>query len=256
MSAPVCAGVTFRMPEPSRMPEPFRVPEPSPMAHPSHMSPSSHTPERPHHRGHRTAPKRRPVIGLLAVAAIGLVGCGGGGASHTASHAAATTTLASASQSTTAGATTAKASAARRRRPHRPKAATTTAATTTATATVTATATTIAPTAVTPSYRGPSPEGCLTAAGLNRARAATEPGVWEANAGLSALSNRLATVFLAGPLKSPRAAERYAQSLTVVEIAASGGAWVASAALPSHLDRQVAQAAACMGRPGATRSKA
>lgn len=225
------------------------------------MSTSSHTPERPHHRAHRTAPARGPVIGLLAVAAIGLAACGGSGASHTASHAA--TTLASASQSTAAGATTAttaKASAARRRRPHKPKAATATAtattATATATATVTATATTIAPTAVTPSYRGPSPEGCLTAAGLNRARAATEPGVWEANAGLSATSNRLATVFLAGPLKSPRAAQKYAQSLTVVEIAASGGDWVASAALPSHLDQQVAQAAACMGRPAGPRSKA
>ena len=185
--------------------------------------------------------------------AAALSACGGSGPSRTSSRAADTTPVASASQATTSSATaTASSSHAARRRAHpaAPKQTTTT----TATETVTATTTSIAPTAVTPRYQGPSPEGCLTATGLNRARAAPEPGVWEANAGLSAITNRMATVFLAGPLKNAQVARNYARSLTVVELAASGGDWVASAAIPSHLDRQVAQAAACMGRSGARRA--
>jgi hypothetical protein len=53
-------------------------------------------------------------------------------------------------------------------------------------------------------------------------------------------------VFLSGPYKDATAARSYAQSLLVVEIAASGGVWVASASLPSHLTTAVNQVAACM----------
>jgi hypothetical protein len=53
-------------------------------------------------------------------------------------------------------------------------------------------------------------------------------------------------VFLSGPYSDDTAAQQYAQSLTVVEIAASGGRWVASASMRSNLDAAVQGAAACM----------
>ena len=86
----------------------------------------------------------------------------------------------------------------------------------------------------------------MQAAGLNRARAATEPQVWEANAGLTSETDHNGIVFLSGPYKDEGAAQAYAQSLTVVEISASGGRWVASASLRSQLDAAVQRAAACM----------
>lgn len=212
------------------------------------------------HRTRRATKSRRLLGALLVAAAAGLAGCGGSGASHTTSHPATTALAAQTTQSTqssSASTSTTTSAAVKKKRHTDPPRTTTTTSTTSSAATVTTTVTTtsIAPTPVTPKYQGPSPEGCLTAAGLNRARAAREPGVWEANSGLSALTNREAIVFLSGPLKSPLVAKNYAQSLQVVEIAASGGDWVASAALPSHLTAQVAQVAACMAKSGATRSK-
>jgi hypothetical protein len=193
--------------------------------------------------------------------AAGLAGCGGSGAASSTTRSTPTTTALAAESSqpavgstSTSSSTSTTTSAAVKRTRHTDPPSTTTASQA-STVTTTVTTTSIAPTPVTPKYQGPSPEGCLTAAGLNRARAAAEPGVWEANAGLSALNNRLQIVFLAGPLKSPKVAKVYAQSLTVVEIAASGGDWVASAALPSHLDSQVAKAAACMAQTGTAKSK-
>jgi hypothetical protein len=143
------------------------------------------------------------------------------------------------SSATTTGPTTtqggqAKHRTAGKRRPTKPKAP----------APTTGTKTTIAATQITPTYTGPSPIGCLEAAGLNRARAASEPQVWEANSGISA--DRNSTVFLSGPYADDDAAQQYAQSLTVVEIAASGGRWVASASIRSNLDAAVQSAAACM----------
>ena len=105
--------------------------------------------------------------------------------------------------------------------------------------------TTIAPTKLTPPYAGPSPITCLSNAGLNRARASSEPGVWEANFGQSQETDRDAIVFLNGPLQNGQATS-YAQSLGPVEIAAAGGEWVASASLPSHLNAAVNSVAACM----------
>lgn len=209
------------------------------------------------HRTRRATKSRRLLGALLVAAAAGLAGCGGSGASHTTSHPATTALAAQTTQSSSASTSTTTSAAVKKKRHTDPPRTTTTTSTTSSAATVTTTVTTtsIAPTPVTPKYQGPSPEGCLTAAGLNRARAAREPGVWEANSGLSALTNREAIVFLSGPLKSPLVAKNYAQSLQVVEIAASGGDWVASAALPSHLTAQVAQVAACMAKSGATRSK-
>jgi hypothetical protein len=92
----------------------------------------------------------------------------------------------------------------------------------------------------------PSPIKCLEAAGLNRARAAVEPQVWEANTGLSSKKDSNAMVFVSGPYKNVGVAKQYAQSLLVVELAASGGRWVASASIPSHLNTAVQKAAACM----------
>lgn len=106
--------------------------------------------------------------------------------------------------------------------------------------------TTIPASTASPAYVGRSPIGCLQAAGLNRARPGTEPYVWEANSGFSAEDNHLATVFLSGPYQDSAMAASYAQSLTSVEVAASGGRWVASAALTSGLGNAVNQVAACM----------
>jgi hypothetical protein len=86
----------------------------------------------------------------------------------------------------------------------------------------------------------------LGAVGLNRARAASEPQVWEANSGVGSESDTNEIVFLSGPYSDPSAADQYAQSLQGVEIAASGGRWVASASLRSQLDSAVQNAAACM----------
>jgi hypothetical protein len=106
--------------------------------------------------------------------------------------------------------------------------------------------TTIPATAASPTYVGPSPIGCLESAGLNRARPGSEPYVWEANSGLTSEDDHLATVFLSGPYQDATTAADYAQSLKVVEVSATGGRWVASAALHSGLDDAVNQAAACM----------
>lgn len=106
--------------------------------------------------------------------------------------------------------------------------------------------TTIPATGPSPAYVGPSPLGCLESAGLNRARPGTEPEVWEANSGFSAEDDHVATVFLSGPYPDTTTASDYAQSLKVVEVSASGGRWVASAALTSGLDGAVNQVAACM----------
>ncbi|MBV9607018.1 MAG: hypothetical protein JO027_18035 [Solirubrobacterales bacterium] len=106
--------------------------------------------------------------------------------------------------------------------------------------------TTIPATAASPAYAGRSPIGCLQTAGLNRARPATEPFVWEANSGLTSEDDRLAIVFLSGPYQDTTTAASYAQSLTSVELAASGGRWVASAAQTSGLGQAVSQVAACM----------
>jgi hypothetical protein len=86
----------------------------------------------------------------------------------------------------------------------------------------------------------------LAAAGLNRARAATEPQVWEANSGVGSESDPNQLVFLSGPYSDANAADQYAQSLQGVELAASGGRWVASASLRSQLDAAVQNAAGCM----------
>jgi hypothetical protein len=86
----------------------------------------------------------------------------------------------------------------------------------------------------------------LEAAGLNRARAASEPQVWEANSGVGSESDSNEIVFLSGPYPDANAANQYATSLQTVEIAASGGRWVASASLRSQLDAAVQSAAACM----------
>ena len=106
--------------------------------------------------------------------------------------------------------------------------------------------TTIPATSATPAYVGTSPIFCLETAGLNRARPATEPYVWEANSGGSSESDHIAEVFLSGPYQDDSTAQNYAQSLTSVELATSGGRWVASAAQTSGLQSQVNQVAACM----------
>jgi hypothetical protein len=106
--------------------------------------------------------------------------------------------------------------------------------------------TTIPANALAPKYVGPSPIGCLTAAGLNRARPAREPQVWEANSGHTSEVDSNAIVFLSGPYKNGTVARTYAKSLLVVELAASGGRWVASASVPSHLNAAVKMVAGCM----------
>jgi hypothetical protein len=93
---------------------------------------------------------------------------------------------------------------------------------------------------------GPSPIGCLESAGLDRARPGTEPYVWEANSGIGGEGDTNTIVFLSGPYQDDRAAADYAQSLKVVELSATGGRWVASAALKSGLGSQVNHVAACM----------
>jgi hypothetical protein len=84
------------------------------------------------------------------------------------------------------------------------------------------------------------------AAGVNRARAATERGVWAADSGLTSEDDRGAIVFNSGPYPTATAAHQYAHLLQVVEIAASGARGVASAGHRSHLDAAVQSAAACM----------
>ena len=106
--------------------------------------------------------------------------------------------------------------------------------------------TTIPATSATPGYVGPSPLYCLETAGLNQARAGTEPYVWEANTGASPENDHLAEVFLSGPYQDDPTATNYAQSLTSIELATSGGRWVASAAQTSGLGSQVNKVAACM----------
>jgi hypothetical protein len=97
-----------------------------------------------------------------------------------------------------------------------------------------------------PKYVGPSPINCLELAGLNRARPAPEPEVWIANSPSSATNNHDETVFLSGPYHDSVSAEQYAHSLLVVELAASGGRWVASAAVHSGLRAAVTATARCM----------
>jgi hypothetical protein len=120
------------------------------------------------------------------------------------------------------------------------------------TSTPAGTTTTIAANPASPVYTGPSPLACLQAAGLNQARAAVEPQVWEGNAGSSSLQDSNSIVFLSGPYKDAVVATQYAQSLLVVELAASGGRWVASASIRSHLNAAVDAAAACMAGSGSS----
>ena len=82
---------------------------------------------------------------------------------------------------------------------------------------------------------------------MNRARPAPEPQVWEANGRYARLNDSHAIVFLSGPYKDATVARNYAQSLlTVPELAASGGRWVASASVLSHMNEAVGLVAACM----------
>jgi hypothetical protein len=108
--------------------------------------------------------------------------------------------------------------------------------------------TTIQQTTLPPGYTGPSPIKCLQAAGLNQARVGVEPQVWEANFGSSAETDSNAIVFLSGPYQNSTVATDYAQSLQSVELASSGGLWVASASVRSQLKSQVDNVAACMAQ--------
>ena len=116
----------------------------------------------------------------------------------------------------------------------------------------TGTMTTIAANPAAPVYTGPSPIGCLEAAGLNRARAGVEQGAWEANYGVTPENDSNALVFLSGPYQDDGEATSYAQSLQSVELSASAGRWVASASMLSHLQAEVNAAAACMAGSGAS----
>lgn len=97
-------------------------------------------------------------------------------------------------------------------------------------------------------YNGPSPTNCLQAAGLTRARQGREPGTWEANLGSSSETDSNSIVFLSGPYQDPNAAANYADSLKTVELAASGGVWVASASVRSNLQTPVDNVANCMAQ--------
>jgi hypothetical protein len=97
-----------------------------------------------------------------------------------------------------------------------------------------------------PAYVGPSPLMCLTLAGLDRARPTVEPYAWDANLPGTQEDDTNAIVILSGPYKNATVAKQYADSLTVVELAASGGRWVASASVRSHQTYAVKSAAHCM----------
>jgi hypothetical protein len=88
---------------------------------------------------------------------------------------------------------------------------------------------------------------CLALSGLDRARPTLEPYAWDANVPGSQEQDTNAIVILSGPYKNATVAKQYADSLLVVELAASGGRWVASASVRSHLNAQVKSAARCMG---------
>jgi hypothetical protein len=187
---------------------------------------------------------------LIAAVTIGLAGCGG---SSTTKTVAATTTTDAASQTTT---THGKGSPSRA---HTRKQQATTAsyhpsgtpATSTAPnwvhTTGTPDRTTVPGTSAFPKYVGPSPLLCLSLVGLDRARATLEPYAWDANVPGTREHDSNAIVILSGPYKSAAVAQRYAHSLLVVELAQSGGRWVASASVRSHLGGQVKRAARCMG---------
>jgi hypothetical protein len=87
----------------------------------------------------------------------------------------------------------------------------------------------------------------LTAAGLKRARQATTSShVWQANFGKSPLHDGNAIVYVSGPFESATAATSFAQQLLAVDLAVTGGRWVASAARSSHLGPVVDKLAMCM----------
>lgn len=193
---------------------------------------------------------------LIAATTIGLAACGGasktktvtGADPPTAPLAAPTTTAAAPQASTTANATpTAADKRKRRNTAYHPSGGTDTTTTPNWVNTTGNSQTTTVPASPgSPKYVGPSPLRCLTFAGLDRARPTPEPEAWDANAPGTPATDSNAIVILSGPYKSATVAKRYAQSLLVVELAASGGRWVASAALRSHLGFQVNAAAACM----------
>jgi hypothetical protein len=188
------------------------------------------------HASQRANVARASLLPLLVAAttAIGLAGCGGSGHSQTTAAVQPLTVTITTPTATTQPAATARPT----RRSSAPAVAQRQTVTTSKTIT-------IPDSPAAPKYVGPSPVGCLTAAGLIRAQASRQPEVWEAYSGLS--SDHTTEVFLSGPYKTPAMATRYAQSLKVVEISASHGRWVASAALRSGLETQLDKAAACMG---------
>ena len=183
------------------------------------------------------------VTVMLAVAAVLLAACGG--SSHKKTVAA---TSAPISLSTPVTTTLSSSTAPKKDPPHLAKASASAASTKKSAATYNAAnPTAVNPSNTHPTAAGPKPLACLTGAGLNRARAGKEPGVWEANAGLSAAGNTDATVFVDGPYKSTEAADAAVASLKPVEIAARGGLYEVSATLPSHLTSQVNAVAHCLG---------
>lgn len=208
------------------------------------MRASELTPRRPLLGPHDRSRRILAAFLALAVAAIGLAACGGSGTASTAAE----STLTTVAQTTTPITPTVTTPRKPRKRAAIHHSSTTT-VTHVTTVTVTTRSTITLPAApLTPKYVGVSPIGCLQAAGLNRARSATEQGVWEANAGSTVETDRNAIVFVSGPYKDAAKAKAYAQSLLVVELAASGGRWVASASLPSGLGTRVKQVAACMAK--------
>jgi hypothetical protein len=82
--------------------------------------------------------------------------------------------------------------------------------------------------------------------GVANVHEGAESGVWLGNTPGSSPTDSNAVVLLSGPYASDGAATQYAQSLTGVELSASGGRWVASASLRSNLKLLVTDAAACM----------
>ena len=199
----------------------------------------------------RFALARRSLIVTL-LAASGLTACGGSTRTKASTHTVASATTGSAPSapgSTTQTSTSAGKPAHRtraRREAHRTSAAThRPTRTTIATTSPSRPGLSSVPTA--PKYSGPSPTYCLTAAGLNRARRATTSShVWQANLGKSPLRDGNAIVFLSGPFESATAAKSLAQRLLGVDLAVSGGRWVASAARSSHLGRAVDRVTSCM----------
>ncbi len=102
-------------------------------------------------------------------------------------------------------------------------------------------------TTATPPYAGISPMTCLQQAGLSNVRAGVEAGSWLGDVPGAASDDSNSIVVLSGPYADDDGAAQYAQSLSGVELAVSGGRWVASASLRSNLSLLVQKAASCMG---------